>query len=149
LAANQASGNALRNDALKYPAQCLALAKALVPGTAEHRMVGNPVLDAELAEPSICEIDLHFRAQLSLRSNRKHVAHQQHPDHQHRINRRPTGVRVVRCKLPVYPIKIEDPVDLPDQMIRRHHLVEIKRVKELTLSAPSPSHHRPLPRITS
>src|SRR5580692_5790212 len=111
-------------------------------------MIGYPVLDAELAKPPIGEIDLHLGAQLSLRSNRKHVAHQQHPDHQHRINRRPTGVRVVRCKLPVYPIKIEDPVDLPNQMIRRHHLVEIERVEELTLSAPSPSHHRPLPRIT-
>ena len=48
-----------------------------------------------------------------------------------------------------FAIKIKDPVDLPDQMIRRHHLVEIERVKELTLSALSPPHHRPLPRITS
>jgi hypothetical protein len=29
-------------------------------------------------------------------------------------------------------------------MIRRHHLVEIKRVKELALSTLSPSHHRSL-----
>src|SRR5262249_20150488 len=40
-------------------------------------------------------------------------------------------------------------VDLPDQMVRRHHLVEIKRVKQLPLSTLSPPHHGPLPRITS
>ena len=34
-----------------------------------------------------------------------------------------------------FAIKIKDPVDLPDQMIRRHHLVEIERVEKLTLSA--------------
>src|SRR6185437_3209450 len=105
--------------------------------------------NAKLAKPPICEIDLHLRAQLPLRADRKYVAYQQHPDHQHRINRRSTGVRVVRRKLLVHPIKIKDPVDLPDQMIRRHQLVEIERVEELTLSALSPSHHRPLPRITS
>ena len=54
-------------------------------------------------------------------------------------------MRVVGRKLLVHPIKIEHAVDLPDQMTRRHHLVEIERVEELTLSALSPPHHRPLP----
>jgi hypothetical protein len=47
----------------------------------------------------------------------------------------------------VHPIKIENAIDLPDQMIRRRYLVEIKRTKELALSTLSPSHHQPLPRI--
>src|ERR1700677_2921196 len=118
-----------------------------MPGTAEHRMVRYPILDAEFAKPSVCEIDLHLRTQLSLRADRKHVAHQQHPDHQHRINRRPAGVRVVRRKLLVHPIQVEDAVDLSNQMIRRHHLVEIERVEQLALPTLSLSHHRPLPRI--
>src|SRR4029079_19309745 len=84
-------------------------------------------------------------AQLPLRADRKHVAHKQHPDHQHRIDRRPTRMRVIGRKLLVYPIQIENAVNLPDQMIRRYHLVEIKPVEELTLSALSPPHHRPLP----
>jgi hypothetical protein len=33
----------------------------------------------------------------------------------------------------VYPAQIEHRIDLPNQMIRRHHPVEIKRVKELAL----------------
>src|SRR5262249_858773 len=47
------------------------------------------------------------------------------------------------------PTQIDHAVDLPHQMISRHHLVEIKRVKELPLSTLSPPHHGPLPRITS
>jgi hypothetical protein len=35
----------------------------------------------------------------------------------------------------VHPIEIENAVDLPDQMIRRHHLIEIERVEKLTLTA--------------
>src|SRR5579863_448420 len=116
-----------------------------MPGAAEHRMIGYPVLDAELTKPPIGQIDLHLRAQLPLGADRKHVSHNQHPDHQHRINRRPTCVRVIGHKLLVHPIQIENAVDLPDQMICRYHLVEVKRVEELALSAFSPPHHRPPP----
>jgi len=109
-------------------------------------MIGYPVLDAELAKPPIRQIDLHLTAQPPLRADRKHVAHNEHPDHQHRVDRGPTGVRVVWRKLLVHPIQIENAVDLSDQMIRRHHLIEIERVKELTLPPLSPPHHRPLSR---
>src|SRR5580704_5875213 len=101
-------------------------------------MVGYPILDAELAKPPIGQIDLHLGAQPPLRADRKHVAHNQHPDHQHRIDRGPTGVRIVRRKLLVHPIKIEHASDLPDQMIGRYHLVEIERIKELALPPLSP-----------
>ena len=110
-------------------------------------MVGYPILDAELAKPPIGQLDLYLGAQPPLRADRKHVAHKKHPDHQHRIDRRPTRMRVIGRKFLVHPIQIEDAVDLPDQMIRRHYLVEIKPVEELTLSALSTPHHRPLPRI--
>src|SRR4029079_14402765 len=108
-------------------------------------MGGDPLLDSGLAKPPICQIDLHLRAQPPLRADRKHIANYQHPDHQHRIDRRPTSVRVVSRKLLVHPIKIENAVDLSNQMIGRHRLVEIERVEELTLPALSPPHHRPLP----
>jgi hypothetical protein len=47
----------------------------------------------------------------------------------------------------VYPAQIEHRIDLPNQMIRRHHPVEIKPVKELALSNLSLPHHGLLPRI--
>ena len=65
---------------------------------------------------------------------RSRITHEQHPDHQHRIDRGSTGVRVVRCKLLVHPTQIENGVDLAHHMVRRHHLIEIKAIKELTLT---------------
>jgi hypothetical protein len=41
--------------------------------------------------------------------------------------------------------KVENAVDLPDQMIGWHYLVEIKGIKKLALSAFPPTHHEPLP----
>jgi hypothetical protein len=42
----------------------------------------------------------------------------------------------------VHPTEIENGVDLPDQMIGRNDAVQIKRIKELTLSAFPPSMSR-------
>jgi hypothetical protein len=49
-----------------HPPQGITLTKALEPGTAEHRMIGNLVLDAELAKPPVGKIDLHVSANPSL-----------------------------------------------------------------------------------
>jgi hypothetical protein len=45
------------------------------------------------------------------------------------------------------PTQVENAVDLPNQMIGGHHPVQIKRIKELTLSAFPSTHHDPLLRI--
>src|SRR5580692_1121438 len=112
-------------------------------------MIGNLVLDAELAKPPVGQIDLDLSAQPPLRADREHIAHNQHPDHQHRINRRAARVRVVRRKLLMHPTKVQNIVDLAHQMIGRHHLVEFKRIKELALTAFPPTHHEPLPPMPS
>ena len=49
-AANQPSRDAHRHHTLEHSAQGIALTEALVPRTAEDRMIGNLVLDAELAK---------------------------------------------------------------------------------------------------
>ena len=51
--AYQSGGDAPRHHLLEHSAQGIALAEALVPRTAEHRMIGDFVLDAELAKPPI------------------------------------------------------------------------------------------------
>ena len=57
-------------------------------------------------------------------------------------------MRVIRRQLLVDPTQIEKTVDLPHQMIGWDHLVQIKRIKELTLSVLPPTHHAPLPPMT-
>jgi hypothetical protein len=69
----------------------------------EHRMVGDNVLDAELAEPTIGKVHLHLGADTPLRADRKHVADDQHPDHEHRIDRGPTDPGIIGRKLGVDP----------------------------------------------
>jgi hypothetical protein len=48
----------------------------------------------------------------------------------------------------VDPTQIQKIVDLPYQMIRWDHLIQIKRIKELTLTILPPTHHAPLPPMT-
>jgi hypothetical protein len=57
---------------LEHPAQRIALAEPFVPRATEHRVVGNLVLDAELAEPPVRKIDLDLGTQSPLRADRKH-----------------------------------------------------------------------------
>ena len=110
-------------------------------------MVGYPILDAELAKPPICQIDLHLGAQPPLRADCKHASHNQHPDHQHRIDRRPTYVPIVGRKLLCTQSRSTAPSICLIEMIHRHHLVEIERVEEVALATLPPPHYRPLRRI--
>src|SRR4029450_11332801 len=106
-------------------------------------MIGDLIFDTELAEPAIGQINLYLRAQPPLRTQCKHVAHQQHPDHQNWVNRGAACVWVVRPKLPVHPTEVKNRVDLSDQMVGWNDLVEIKRIQELDLHILPRSHHSP------
>jgi hypothetical protein len=52
-ALDKARGHACHNHALENVAQDLALAEAAQPVYRERRMVRNPVVEIELAEPAI------------------------------------------------------------------------------------------------
>src|SRR5436190_5862415 len=45
----------------------------------------------------------------------------------------------------MHPAEVEKAINLPNQMIGRNHRVEIKGIKELTLSVFPLPHHAPLP----
>src|SRR5438477_3070448 len=104
----------------------------------------------ELAEPAIREVHLNFATDQPLRADREDISHDQHPDHQFRINRRPTHRRIMRCKFAAEPGKIESSIDLPYQMIFRDCVIELKLVEKLRLFALQASHHGlPPPRFAS
>src|SRR6202165_97371 len=87
-AANQTGCDASLDDALEHAAKNLSLTEALVAGTRERRMIRDSILEAELAEPPIGKVHLHFTTDQPLRTNRKDIPHDEHPDHQFRIDRR-------------------------------------------------------------
>src|SRR5438552_4426758 len=113
-------------------------------------MIWDRMLNAELAEPAIREVHLNFATDQPLRADREDISHDQHPDHQFRINRRPTHGRIMRCKFAAEPGKIESSIDLPYQMIFRDCVIELKLVEKLRLFALQASHHGlPPPRFAS
>jgi hypothetical protein len=74
----------------------------------------------------------HLYARLTLisrhssRSERmaKHVTEDQHPDHEHRIDRGPTDRGIVGCQLGMHPRQIENGGNIAHKVIVRHHLLE-------------------------
>src|SRR6201985_1442560 len=80
--------DAMHDDALEHAAKNLSLTEALIAGTRKHRMIGDSVLDTEPAEPAVGKIHLHFTTEQPFRTDRKNIPHDQHPDHQFRIDRR-------------------------------------------------------------
>ena len=98
----------------------VAVAQPFVTGTAERRMIRDLVLDAQAAEPAIGQVDLDLPTQRALRADRKQLADQQHPQHQHRIDRGPPKPGIMRRQLRIDPLQIEHRRDLADRVIIRH-----------------------------
>src|ERR1700740_2562558 len=104
-------------------------------------MVRDGVFDAEFAEPAIGEVHLHFTADQPLRADRKDIPHDQHPDHQFRIDRRAPDGRIMGCKFTAKPRKIEGSIDLPHHVIFGNRVAEMKLVEQLTLVTLQTAHH--------
>src|SRR5712664_4417098 len=104
-------------------------------------MIRDSILDTQLAEPTIGEVHLHFTADQPLRADRKHISHDQHPDHQLWIDGRATHRRIMRCKFAAKPGQIESSIDLPYQMIFRNRVAKTKLVEQLTLVTLQTAHH--------
>src|ERR1700692_3083885 len=88
---DQAGRNARAHDTFEHAPEDGAIAEALVARTREHRMIRDLVLDREPTKPTIRKVHLHLKAQCSLRTDRKYIANDEHPDHQHRIDRGPAN----------------------------------------------------------
>src|SRR5262245_8757257 len=93
---------------------------------AKRRVIRDLVFNREPTKPAIGKVHSHSTAQRPLRSDRKHVADDEHPDHQHWIDRWPTEPRIIRCQLGMHPTQIKNRSDLTDRMIVRHRLLETK-----------------------
>src|ERR1700685_3589405 len=104
-------------------------------------MIRGGTLDAEPAEPAIGKVQLHFTTEQSLRTDRKDISNNQHPDHQFRIDRRAAHQRIMRCKLTAKPGQIESRIDPPHQVIFGHRVVKTKLVEQLTLVTLQTAHH--------
>src|SRR3954468_6756977 len=92
---DKATRNASFDNTFEHMAKNIVLAEPLVAYTREHRVIWHLVLNAKPTEPTIGKVDLDFAAQRPLRADRKHVANDEHPDHQNRIDRWSSSVGIV------------------------------------------------------
>ena len=122
--ADKAGRNARRHDTLEHAAENVAVAEAFVARPREGRVVRDPVLDAQAAEPAVCQIHLHLAADRALRPDREHVPENEHPNHEHRIDRGTTDRRVMGGEFCRDPREIQNGGDLTDAVIARNHLIE-------------------------
>jgi hypothetical protein len=86
---------------------------------------------------------MHLVTQTALGTDAHAVADDQHPDHQLRINRGPAGVAIVGPQLLADAPEIDEPVDRPQQVIRRHVPLQAEPVEQLRLIRLALAHHRP------
>jgi hypothetical protein len=131
-----------RRRRLEDVAEEVAVAEPSVPVLGEGRMVRDRVRQVEPTEPPVGEVEMDLLAQPPLRADAEAVAHEQHPDHQLRIDRRPAGRTVERRQTLADVTKLDEPVDRPQQVILGDVPFERELVEQRTLRHLPRSHHR-------
>src|SRR5215472_17639684 len=82
-----------------------------MPVLRESRVVRHGTVKPEPAEPAVRQVQVNFLAQPPLRAYAEAIADDQHPNHQLRINGRPTNLTVKRRQLAPYPVKFDKAVN--------------------------------------
>ena len=77
----------------------VAVAESAMAIDRERRVVGNVVVKIESTEPSISSVQFDFLAQLPLKADAIAVAHDQHPDRQLGVDRRPAEAAIEGLQL--------------------------------------------------
>jgi hypothetical protein len=147
LTLNQAHGHRRPDNPLEDVAQYVALAEAAQSVEREGRMVRDLVLEIEPTEPPICEVKLNFLGEPALRADAVAVAHDEHTDHELRIDRGTPDLAVVGLQLlvEVGQSSRHDQVYPAQKMTLRNAIIEAELIEQLTLVPPLPPHHRRIP----
>ncbi len=144
LAADEALGDAARDNALEQPADEVAVAETAVTVLREGGVVGDGIRQVEPAEPATGEVQLDRVAEPPLRADTHDIADEQHPDHQLRVNRGPADGAVERRQIMPDTRQIDEAIHPPQQMVGWHMRLERELVEQRALrNLPRPHHHTP------
>ena len=97
-------------------------------------MIRHLVLQTQAAEPAVGQVQMHFLTQAPLRADAETVAHDQHANHQLRVDRRAARVAVERGEVFAQVAEIQKSIDPAQQMIARNMIVEIEGVEQSLLT---------------
>jgi hypothetical protein len=95
-----------------------------MPVLGKRRVIRYRPIQAEPTEPPIGQIEVDLIAQPPLRSNAEAEADEKHPDHQLRIDRRPTYTTIEGRQVPPDLLTVDKPVDRPQQVLGGYMLLE-------------------------
>ena len=141
LAADQAFRHAPAQDHVEQLTQQVALPKTAVAVLGEGRVIRHGAFQTQPAEPAIGQVEVDLFAQPTLRPNAEAVADQQHPDQQFGIDRGATDGAVERRQMRSQALKLHEPVDRPQQMVRRDMVLQRESIEQGRLIDPPLAHH--------
>ena len=107
----------------------------------EGRVIRHGAFQTQPAEPAIGQVEVDLFAQPTLRPNAEAVADQQHPDQQFGIDRGATDGAVERRQMRSQALKLHEPVDRPQQMVRRDMVLQRESIEQGRLIDPPLAHH--------
>jgi hypothetical protein len=102
---------------LEQLAQEITIAEAAMSVLRESRVIRHIALETESAEPPIDQVQMRFLAEAALRANTEAVAHEQHPDHQLRVDRGPPDLTVKGPQVSAHARQVHEPINRAQQVI--------------------------------
>lgn len=84
---------------------------------------------------------MNLFAQTALGANAESVARDQHADHELRVNRRPSGMAVVRREMFTKSAEVEVPINDTQEVRAWYVIIKVERIEELVLRATLMTHH--------
>ena len=109
--------DAAAQDALEHATEEIALPEAAMPVLGKRRVIRHHPIQTEPTEPPVGQIEVNLIAQTPLRSNAEAVSDQEHPNHELGIDGGSTDATVERRQVLPDLLKIDKPVDRPQQMV--------------------------------
>jgi hypothetical protein len=141
-AADQPCRHARRDRRLEQLAKDVAVAEAPVPILREGRVIGHSPVKAEATEPAIRKVQMDLVTQPPFRTDAHHIAHDQHPQHQLRIDRGSACIAVKGLQPLANIAEFNEPVNRPQHVVTRNMPLETEAVKQRFLRSGPLTHHR-------
>jgi hypothetical protein len=123
----------------------IAVAEPPVTVFGKGRVIGDAVGQVEAAEPAIRKVQMDLLAEPPFRSDAHAIAEQQPPNHQLGVDRRAAYRAVERRQVTAQIAKLNEPVDRPQQVVRRDVVLKRELAEQRTLRHPPRPHHRNRP----
>jgi len=92
-------------------------------------VIRHCAVETEPTEPPAGEVQVHLLAQPPFRADAEAVPHDQHADHQLRVDRWPAYGAVERRQLSPQPVEFDKPINQSQQVSFRHMPFERKLVE--------------------